>query len=329
MSVLDNIKEKIQNSNSILILTHENPDGDAIGSSLAMYNALKKMEKKCLVYIPQPDKTYSYLSGYDEMMTGPIMPINQDFDLVIALDSSDLNRLGNAVEIFNEVGETICVDHHITNQNFATINFVNAVASSTCENLMVIFAGLEVSINKEIAECLYTGILTDTGGFRYSCSPETMELVATLMETGINTNRIYRVVYDITTFNRTKLYGRCIDRLELLHDGKIAFTYMNLSDLQELNLEESDSDRVVYFGRDIDTVEVSIFAKEREDGVYKLSLRANEYVDVSVVASKFGGGGHARAAGCESSLPLEQVKQVIVEEIEKQLNNNNNNVSAE
>ena len=288
MSVLENIKDKITNSNSILILTHENPDGDAIGSSLALYNALKRIEKKSVVYIPIPDKTYAFLPGYTEMLTGPIMPIHKDFDLVISLDASDANRLGNAKELFEEIGNSICIDHHITNQNFAEENYVNAVASSTCENLMVVLASLEITINKEIAECIYTGILTDTGGFRYSCQPETMEMVATLMETGINTNRIYRTVYDVTTFNKTKLCGRCIDRLELLAEGKVAFTYVLKADLDEFGLEESDTDEIVYFGRDIDTVEVSVFAKERDEGVFKMSLRSNEIVDVSIISSKYG-----------------------------------------
>ena len=320
MSVLDNIKEKIMSSSSILILTHENPDGDAIGSSLALYNALLKIEKKALVYIPIPDKTYSFLPGYNEMMSGEIMPIYKDFDLCISLDASDLNRLGNAKELFEEIGSTICIDHHITNQNYADINYVNAVASSTCENLMVIMAGLDIAINKEIGECLYTGILTDTGGFRYSCQPETMEMVATIMETGVNTGKIYRTIYDITTYAKTKLSGRCIDRLELTEDGKIAFTYVLKADLNEFGLEESDTDQIVYFGRDIDSVEVSLFAKEREDGSFKVSMRSNDIVDVSVVASKFGGGGHVRAAGCESAMTLEQIRQALTEEIYKQLN---------
>ena len=319
MSVLENIKEKIDKSKSILILTHENPDGDAIGSSLALYNAFKKMEKKSVVFIPSPDKTYKFLPGFEDIVMGEGNLDAKEFDLAISLDVSDLNRLGVTLDLFEEIPNTICIDHHITNQNYADINYVNAVASSTCENLMVILASMEIVINKEMAECLYTGILTDTGGFRYSCQPETMEMVATLMETGINTNKIYRTIYDVTTFNKTKLCGRCIDRLELLEDGKIAFTYMLKSDLDELQLEESDSDQIVYFGRDIDTVEVSIFAKEREDGVFKMSMRSNDIVDVSVVASKFGGGGHVRAAGCESAMTLDQIKQALIEEIKKQL----------
>ena len=325
MSVLENISEKINNSKSILLLTHEHPDGDAMGSTLGMYNALKKLEKNVVACIPIPDKAFSFLPGYGELLTGSELPKASDFDLVIALDASDLSRLNEAQDLFDAIETSICIDHHITNQNYADINYINAVASSTCENLMVILASMGIAINKEIGECLYTGILTDTGGFRYSCKSETMEMVATIMETGVNTAKIYRTVFDVTTLNRTKLVGRCIDRMELLENGKIAFTVMTLKDLEELNLEESDSEGIVNLGRNIDTAEVSIFAKEREDGSYKISLRSNDFVDISIVASKFGGGGHVRASGFESAMPLEQIKQVIIDEVKKQFDNKDKN----
>ena len=319
MSVLENIKEKIDNSKSILILTHENPDGDAIGSSLALYNSMRKSGKNCLVYIPIPDKTFSFLPGYDDILIGSELPDKEHFDLCVSLDCSDLNRLGIAQDLFRSFENTICIDHHITNQNYADISYINAVASSTCENLMVVLAAIGLTINKEVAECLYTGFITDTGGFRYNCQPETMEMTATLLETGINMAKIYRTIFDVTTIEKTKMTARCLERLELLADGQIAFTYVLRKDLDELKLEEADTDGVVNFGRNIDSVEVSIFAKERDDDTYKISMRANEYVDISVVASKFGGGGHLRAAGFESRMSLEQLKETIVEEIKKQL----------
>ena len=140
-----------------------------------------------------------------------------------------------------------------------------------------------------------------------------------LLETGINMAKIYRTVFDVTTFEKTKLTARCLDRLELLVDGQISFTYVLRSDLDELKLEEADTDNIVNYGRNIDSVEVSVFAKQREGNTYKVSMRANEYVDVSVVASKFGGGGHVRAAGFETVMNLEQLKSTIVDEIKKQL----------
>lgn len=316
MSVLENIKEKVENAKSILIVTHVNPDGDAIGSSLGLFAALKKIEKKAAVYIPVPNKTFSYLPGYSEIIT-EVSDV-KEYDLCVALDSSDLERLGPGREFFETIENTIVIDHHITNQSFGDINYLNAVASSTCENLIVVLASMNIAINKEIAECLYTGILTDTGAFRYNVQSETFEFVAMLMETGIETSKIYRKLFDSTTLNRTKLLGKALNRLEVIEDGKVSFTYITKEDLQELGLEQSDAEGIVNFGRNIEGTEVSIFVKE-QDGKHKISLRANEYVDVSIIASKFAGGGHVRAAGFESVMTLEQIKNAILEEARKQL----------
>lgn len=316
MSVLENIKEKIENSKSILIITHMNPDGDAMGSSLGLLSALKKIEKQATVYMPLPNKMFSFLPGYNEIISEEIDTKN--YDLCIALDSSDLERLGEGRKYFETIEDTIVIDHHITNQSFADINYLNAVASSTCENLIVVLAAMGIAINKEIAESLYTGILTDTGAFRYNAQPETYEFVAMLLETGVETNKIYRKLFDLTTLGKTKLLGRALERLELYEEDKVSFTYITKQDLIDLNLDENDSEGIVNYGRNIDGTEVSIFIKEQE-GKYKVSMRANEYVDVSVVASKFAGGGHVRAAGFESLMTIEQIKAAILEELKKQL----------
>lgn len=316
MSVLENIKDKIESSKSILIMTHVNPDGDAMSSSLGLLAALKKIGKSAYVYIPAPNKMFSYLPGYSEIITE--IQNAKDYDLCIALDSSDLERLGTGREYFEAIESTIVIDHHITNQNFGDINYLNAVASSTCENMIVVLAAMNIAINKEIAECLYSGILTDTGAFRYNVQPETFEFAAMLMETGVETTKIYRRLFDETTLNKTKLLARALERLEMFEDGKVSVTYITEGDLEELGLEENDSEGIVNFGRNIEGTEVSVFIKEREDK-YKISLRANDYVDVSIIASKFAGGGHVRAAGFESVMTMEQIKIAVLEEVRKQL----------
>lgn len=316
MSVLEKIKEKIEAAHNILILTHENPDGDAVGSSLGFMHALKKIGKQVTVLIPEINNMYSFLPGFSEIKHE--IENVEDFDLCIALDSSDTERLFVCKPYFEKIEHTIVIDHHITNQNFGDVNYVNAVASSTCQNLIIVLAAMEIAINKEMAECIYTGILTDTGGFRYNTQSETFEFAAMLLETGIDISKIYRIVFDTTTEKRTRLLSRALDRLEILEDGKIAFTYITTQDVDELQNEDGDYENIVNYGRNISGVEVSIFAREK-DGRYKISLRANEYVDVSQIASKYAGGGHLRAAGLEMAMPLEQVKQTLVEEIKKQL----------
>ena len=316
MSVLESIKDKIESSNSILIITHLNPDGDAMGSSLGLLSALKKIEKSATLYMPVPNKSFSFLPGYNEIVTEGIDA--KQYDLCISLDASDLERLGPGREYFETIEDTIVIDHHITNQSYGDINYLNAVASSNCENLIVVLAAMGIAINKEIAESLYTGILTDTGAFRYNAQPETYEFVAMLLETGVETNKIYRRLFDLTTLNKSKLLARALERMELYEDGKVAFTYIDENDMVELSLDQNDTEGIVNYGRNIDGTEVSILIKE-QDNKYKISLRANEYVDVSIVASKFAGGGHVRAAGFESVMTIEQIKIALLEELRKQL----------
>lgn len=316
MSVLESIKEKIDESNSIVILTHEHPDGDAVGSSLAFMHALKKIGKNVDVIIPGVHQMYSVLPGFEKIKES----CNEDFnyDLCIALDSSDLERLHVCRNIFEKTKNTIVVDHHITNQNFGDVNYVNAVASSTCQNLLVVFAYMDIAISKDIASCIYAGILTDTGGFRYNVQTETFEFVSMLLETGIDNAKIYRNLFDLTTLPRTKLLGRALERLEVLCDGKVAFAYITKQDEEECGTTDGDQEGIVNYGRNIEGVEVSIFVRELEDK-RKVSLRSNEYLDVSLIATKYGGGGHMKAAGIGTDMSLELIKQTLIAEVEKQL----------
>jgi len=316
MSVLENIKKEIMASNSIVILTHENPDGDAVGSSLGLMHALKKIGKKVDVIIPSLNKMYEILPGYEEIRN--VVDEDFNYDLCIALDSSDLERLHICKEIFEKAKHTMVIDHHITNQNFGDVNYVNAVASSTCQNLIVILGYLDITINKDIAACLYAGILTDTGGFRYNVQIETFEFVAMLLETGIDIAKIYRNLFDITTLPRTKILGKAIERLELVSNGRIAFTYITKEDEIKYELTDGDHEGIVNYGRNIENVEVSIFVREVNDK-YKVSLRSNEYVNVSLIATKFGGGGHMKASGLSSDMSFDILKQTLISEIEKQL----------
>lgn len=315
-SVLEQIKEKVDKANSILIVTHENPDGDAVGSSLGFMHGLKKLEgKRVDVLIPELNDMYRFLPGADEILSTANA---EEYDLCISLDCSDLDRLASCKEIFTKIGNSIVIDHHITNQNFGDVNYVNAVASSTCQNIIVIMATLDISINKDMATCIYAGMLTDTGGFRYNVQPETFEIAGMLLETGIDIDRIYKVLFDETTEARTKLLGRALNTLETFENGKIAFSYITNKDFEELGCQDGDQENIVNYGRNIKGVEVSIFVREK-DGGYKVSLRANEYIDVSRIATKYGGGGHVRAAGFTTEMSFEQLKEKIVEDVKEQL----------
>ena len=245
-SVLEQIKEKVQKANSILIVTHENPDGDAIGSSLGVMHGLKKLEeKKVSVLIPEFNDMYHFLPGAEEILKTANA---EDYDLCISVDASDLERLGICKDIFTKIGNSIVIDHHITNQNFGDVNYVNALASSTCQNIMVIMAVLDIAISKDMATCIYAGMLTDTGGFRYNVQPETFEIAATLLETGIDIDTIYKVMFDETTEARTRLLGRALNTLEMYENGQIAFCYITANDFEELGCQEEYRDQATVPG---------------------------------------------------------------------------------
>lgn len=313
---LDNIVEEINKAQTIAILTHESPDGDAMGSSLAMYNALKDMGKNPDVIIPEYSRIFKFLPGTENIVKEPKQ---EEYDLAIALDCGDLKRLNGFASVFEDAKTTISIDHHSMNPMFADFNYVNPVSPACCQILVIVLEYLNVKITKDIGTCLLTGIITDTGGFKYSgVSAETFEFAAWLLNSGVNVSEIYKKVLQIKTRANYELTKIAMDRMEFLEDNKITFTYITLEEQARFGNEEGSHEGIVEIGRDIEGVEVSIFLRETEDG-YKTSLRSNEYINVSDVCLMFGGGGHPRAAGCKVSGTPEQIKIKLINEIKKEL----------
>ena len=313
---LDNIIEEIDKAKSIAILTHETPDGDAIGSSLALYLGLKQLGKEADVIIPEYSKTFEFLPNSEKIKQEGN---NQNYDLAIALDCGDIKRLNGFVGYFENSNTTISIDHHSSNTMFADYNFVNPMAPACAQILIIVLEALGVIIDKEIGTCLLTGIITDTGGFKYKgVTAETFEFVAELLSKGVNVSDVYKKVLQIVTKPRFSLMQIAMNRMEFFEDGKLTFTYITKEDEEKVNAGTNDHDGIVEMGRDIEGVEISIFLRETDNG-YKISLRSNEYVNVSDVCLMFGGGGHVRAAGGNINLPFEQAKAKIIEECKKHL----------
>ena len=306
---LDNIFEEIKKAEKIVILTHENPDGDAIGSSLAMYKALVKMGKAPDLIIPEFPRVFNFLPEADKIKK---VGSNEPYDLAIALDVAALKMLNGWSNYFETAKIKIVIDHHGTNTMYGDINFVNPDAPAVAQVLIHIIEYFGVEIDKEIGTCILTGIITDTGGFQYqSTTPETFEFAAELLKRGVNVSEIYKIVMETKTKASFELRKRAIDRLEFFEDGKIAFTYITKQDMEETNAESGDHEGIVNEGRTIEGVEISIFVRETDKG-YKASLRSNSDVNVSDICLIFGGGGHIHAAGCNMSGSLEQVKEKII-----------------
>ena len=312
MTTIENIKNEINRAKNVVILTHQNPDGDAIGSSLAMQLVLKKMGKEVDVIIPEFPNTFKFLPGADLVKKeGKETP----YDLTV--DATGINRLNGFSKYFEDANVKIQIDHHEVNEMFADYNFVDPASPACAQTLIFIIEQLGVEIDKQIGTCLLTGIITDTGGFKYEgVSAETFEFASGLLAKGVNVSDVYKRVLQVKTRANFELRKIIIERMEFLHDNKIAFTYITDEDMEKVGAEPGDHEGLVEIGRDIEGVEVSIFLRQTEKG-FKASLRSNDYVNVSDVALLFNGGGHMRASGCDISGNLEQVKDKIIAAVEK------------
>ena len=315
---LDNILEEIKKAEKIVILTHELPDGDAVGSSLAMMFALKSIGKESDVIIPEYSSCFSFLPGIPEVKTETYV---EQYDLAIALDCADGKILCGYDKYFEKAKTKMVIDHHGSNKMYGDINFVNPVSPACCEVLIGMFDYFGIEITKDIGTCLITGIITDTGGFDYNVTPETFDFAAMLLRKGIKISEVYQKTLRTKTRANFELTRLANDRLEFLEDGKVVFTYITNQDEENVGAKTGDHEGLVEIGRDIEGVEVSIFLHEIPGKIngFKISLRAKEYVNVADICIMFGGGGHAKAAGAFSLGTVEQIKEKVLVEIRKQL----------
>ena len=309
---LDNILEEINGAEKIAILTHENPDGDAIGSGLALYLALKTYGKKPDIIIPDYPKVFNCLPGTEEIKTESDI---EHYDLAISLDCATMKMLNGFAKYFENAKVKVCIDHHSTNTMFGDFNYVNPDSPACAQILLVILEYFGIEITKEIGTCILAGIITDTGGFKYQgVTAETFEFVAWLLNKGVNVSKVYRQVLQLQTKANFELHRIANNRIEFLEEGKIAFTYISKEDEEKVNSESGDHEGIVETGRDVEGVEVSVFIRQTEKGC-KISLRSNDYINVSDACLVFGGGGHPRAAGCTIQGTIEQAKERILKEI--------------
>lgn len=314
---LDEVMEELNNIENIVIMAHEAPDGDAIGSSLAMCIALRNMNKNAVVMMKDFPENFSYLPGREFIIEESEI---KKFDMAICLDCPNINRVSpEFIEYFENAKIKVEFDHHNKNDMFGDYNIVNHVSPATAQVLVNTFQYLKIEITKDIATCLLTGIITDTNGFRNTnVAVECFDFAGWCLEKGINLSKIYKAA--MLTMTRTKFEAQklAMNRLEFFADGKIAFTYMNKEDDKNIGVKAGEHDGIVGIGQSIEGVEISIFLYEKENR-YKASLRSNDYVNVSELCSTFGGGGHIKASGASLYMPFEEAKQAIIKEAIKYL----------
>ena len=316
MPTLDEILKEIAQAKSIIILVHENPDGDAIGSGLAMYQALQNMGKDVEIVVPEWSRIFANLPKINELKKEGS---KKKYDLAIALDCATIKMLNGWTNYFEDAKNKVVIDHHSSNSMFGDFNYVDIDAPACCQVLYNMFEYYNWQITKEIAACLIAGLITDTGGFQYSgVSKDTFLMAANLIDTGIDAAKIYKDVMSTHTKTSVELKKLILNRMQFLEDDKVTFTYMTLEDEKEIGCEVGDYEGLVNEGRNIEGVEVSIFLHEIDDG-FKASLRSNNYVNVSDVCLMFGGGGHIRAAGAKIKGTPEEIKEKLLKEIKRQL----------
>lgn len=311
----EDIKNIINESKNILVLGHKSPDGDAVGSCLAMYLALLQLDKEADVMLIDYSDMFKFLPGASKIKETS----NKEYDLVITLDCATLERVEQSEDFFGKAKHTINIDHHPTNEGFAEYNYVDRGGPATCQTLYKFFLEEGIIIDKRIGECLIAGIITDTNGFRNNTTNSiTFDIASHLYKLGVNISKTYINALATRTKTQFALTNLATTRLEFFYDDRVSFTYITLKDEKKVNAKTGDHEGIVDVGRTIEGVDISIFLHESKEG-FKVSLRSNTKYDVSKVALKFGGGGHKQAAGCLIAKPLEEAKKILLKEIKELL----------
>ncbi len=310
------ISDAIKRSKNILIIPHYNADGDCLGSSFALKLMLEELGKKADVILDERDCEHRILKILDGV------PCNNDAfepDLVIAVDCADKQRMGTRVSAFDKCFFTINLDHHITNEKYGTYNFVNPEAAATGEIIYELAQFMEIRLTTQIVNNLYIAIISDTGGFAYSnTKPHTHSIAAQLLEYGINNAFISSYLFEMNSKKRLELMKIAYNSLETFYDDKIATVTVKASQMKKLRASEDEAGSLVNIPRSLETAIVSMSFREIDSNSVKVSIRS-QYIDVAMLAKKYGGGGHERAAGCTVSGSLDEVKKKIVAEVERRI----------
>jgi phosphoesterase RecJ-like protein len=315
-SDLQAVADALRSHDRFLLVTHENPDGDALGSLLATKLALDSLGKDSEMYLygdaPLP-REYGFM---------PLEGIRRELPddaaerVLVALDCANESRMGPVPQLLEEASLTLDIDHHHDNSRFGDHNLVVGDASSTGEVLRDVFAELDVVLTPEIAEALYIAVVTDTGRFQYTnTTPKALRLAAELVEAGADVHRVFQGVYESVEFAKLKLLARALERAQVYEGGRLVVSHLLRSDFTELNAAEAYSEGIIDYLRAVEGAEMAALIREppRRDGpTRRVSLRAsNDELDVSAIARKSNGGGHRQAAGFSSDSSVEEITDFI------------------
>jgi phosphoesterase RecJ-like protein len=314
---LKGIGDALRRHDRFLVVTHENPDGDALGSLLAATLALRRLGKDAVMYLagetPLP-REYAFMP-LDGLLRQP--PADASERVLLAVDCAKEDRIGDEAAR-SRAPLVINIDHHHDNTRFGDLNLIVADASSTGEVLRDVFAELGLELTPELAEPLYIALVTDTGRFQYAnTTPKALRLAAELVEAGADIHAVFQEVYESVEFAKLKLLARALGRAEVLEGGRIVVSYLLRTDFAEVGASEPYSEGIIDYLRAVEGAELAVLVREQLNQgaqAHKGSLRSSiDELDVSAIARRFGGGGHRQAAGFSTDLPLEQIVQQIRE----------------
>lgn len=299
------------NASSVVIGSHINPDGDAIGSALAVahYLDLLGIENEVLSHQPPP-RNLMFLPGADEVRQAPIA---EKHDLGIMVDLDAVTRLGSVAEYFRVCPKLIVVDHHVPHEAPGDLRIIDVEAPATSLILTRMFLEIDAEITPQMATCLLTGIVTDTGSFRFrNTTPESLSLSALLLERGGNINLVSEEIFQRNTLAATRLFGHMLDTMRLECDNRIALGVLSMPDYERAQALDEDTEGFVNEMLFIDSVEIAGILRHPQPGKVRCSIRSRHGIDVAAVAREFGGGGHQNAAGCMLDMPLEEAEATLM-----------------
>lgn len=324
MSQTQNLKQEYKTAadffrahDNYLLLVHEKPDGDALGSCLGAAHLLHKLGKsfRLINDDPIPNKfSFFPMAERFELPDG----VDERFDSVISFDCGDRKRLGRSGQLIADNAQILNIDHHVTNDLFGTENLVDLSAAATCQIVYKVARELGVELDVDTATCLYTGLVTDTGGFRYSNTTEDVLLIAAdLLRHGVQPYNVVDKVMETMTWAQVQLIREGLDSLGRDESGRIAWVSVSREMLERVKGDDEDVEGLVNYPRNVEGVEVGICFREMSPDKTKVSLRSKYVIDVGQIALEFGGGGHARAAGCKMDGSLEEVRDRVLARVKE------------
>ena len=314
MNSFQEIKERVEKGNYIVVTAHVNRDGDAIGAGLALTLALKKIGKKArFVLQDNYPKTTSFLKNINLAERYSDKEVYEN-DLTICVDCATVERLG-ATKALLEGRESINIDHHISNTKYGTLNYIESI-SSTSEIIYSFLKYCGIEIDVDMGEALYTGLVNDTGNFQHdNVTKKTFEMAGDLIECGVNNSKIVREFMHTRAFAAIKLMGKAMYDMRFDSDKKLAYYFMSKDELDKYSGKKEDTEGIVEELLSLREAEVSLFLREDQIGVIKGSMRSKNSIDVNEIAALFNGGGHKKAAGFTSTLPSEDIIKIVLERL--------------